>query len=500
MKIFEKMTRLFLSAIVLAACAAASYGQNIYLQFDESCLTRMEYASGSSSSPYVAYSYDSGNNAKMFVEVGTEDAKWVKELPVNTVTCSGFRADKELVRKINDGAIGLFIVRKSPTHFHAAKVDKATWIEKGWNSFSFTSYDADFDFSPDDLKSGVNMAKTGSKTAVYVDGTLKVQCLSGYIFQKKENGSSSGYKEFVFIPQVGIVEKRSVSENNGDVNALKLNKLGNTDYKNYVSAACDKLQADYYDASPADATPASYDDLTPKSGVPAAYNSDPCAPSAVQGIHVVQKGETMYGLSKRYGITLDQLRSWNSLQGTDVLSLCQRIYVKQPSSVSQPSGETTTEKGDGTSTPTTKPESGYWISAPEVHVVRPGETVAMLANMYGYTEERFRKMNSLSPYERITSGQRLHTSDCVCPTLESTTKGQPLPYSAEDQRITTAAPAEKGATDDVYYRPVKIHHVKGNETLFSIARQYNTTVERIMELNGMKKGEGVKQDMRIYVQ
>jgi LysM repeat protein len=121
----------------------------------------------------------------------------------------------------------------------------------------------------------------------------------------------------------------------------------------------------------------------------------------------------------------------------------------------------------------------------------------MLAKMYGYTEERFRKMNSLGATERIYSGQKLRTNDCVCPTLESTTKDMPLPYEAETGRITTAT---QSAEADVYFRPVKVHQVKGSDTLFSIAKQYNTSVERIMELNGLKKGDAIKPNQKLYVQ
>jgi len=220
----------------------------------------------------------------------------------------------------------------------------------------------------------------------------------------------------------------------------------------------------------------------------------------------VQQGETLYSLSRRYGITVDQLRSWNGLQSTDVLSIGQRLFVRQPSGITtQPSGEVLTEKtgttsttGNSSTTGTTGSSyagQGYWISAPQTHLVKSGETVAQLAVMYGYTEERFRKMNGLSAYERLSVGQKLRTNDCDCPTLESTTKGQPLPYQAESERIVTSeTPA------DVYYRPVKVHQVKEKETLYSIAKLYNTTPERILELNGLKKPESIQPKQRLYVQ
>ncbi|MCF8442093.1 MAG: LysM peptidoglycan-binding domain-containing protein, partial [Saprospiraceae bacterium] len=45
-----------------------------------------------------------------------------------------------------------------------------------------------------------------------------------------------------------------------------------------------------------------------------------------------------------------------------------------------------------------------------------------------------------------------------------------------------------------------VHVVKGSDTVYSIAKQYNTTIERILELNGMTKDDKLTTDQRIYVQ
>ncbi len=45
----------------------------------------------------------------------------------------------------------------------------------------------------------------------------------------------------------------------------------------------------------------------------------------------------------------------------------------------------------------------------------------------------------------------------------------------------------------------KTHTVKEGETLFSIARRYGTTADRLRELNGFEKNEVVIPFQRIYV-
>ena len=74
-----------------------------------------------------------------------------------------------------------------------------------------------------------------------------------------------------------------------------------------------------------------------------------------------------------------------------------------------------------------------------------------------------------------------------------------MPY---DQATETLVANTSSAIDnkDVYYRPITVHIVKSTDTFFSIAKQYNTSVERILELNGMTKDEKLTTDQRVYVQ
>jgi LysM repeat protein len=47
------------------------------------------------------------------------------------------------------------------------------------------------------------------------------------------------------------------------------------------------------------------------------------------GIHTVAEKETMYSITKKYGISPEQLKKWNSLDGND-LKIGQTLYVTQP--------------------------------------------------------------------------------------------------------------------------------------------------------------------------
>lgn len=492
--------------------------QSIYLKMDAKCMDRMEYNAGNATNPYVSYSFKLGDKKFASFDVGYEAPSLVQQLPGKLTACSAIKVDRDFVSNVNAGKIKLYIVRENSNNYHIAPVDKGTLISTQGNTMDFATEDVEFSLQLNNPISGVNLALPGSKSQIYLDGTISYQCMKGYIFQKKENADSRTFKEYVVVPELGIVERASVSKAGfADEmlrdNEFKLSKIGTNDFRSVLSNACDRVQAAFYDGGVVTTfdVPKSYDTTTPKGATtttrPVSYGSEPCAPTAEPGVHVVQKGETLFAISRRYGVSVAQLQTWNNLANTNVINQCQKLKVSGSASFTNTSttGTTTTgtsptqtEKGNTTATSGT----GYWMQSAGDHQVRSGETVASVAKMYGYTEERFRKMNGLSPTESVLPGQRLRTSDCNCPTLASSTEGTPLPYDEISGPITsTNKDGGTGATpDDVYYRPISVYVVASDDTMYSISKQFNTTIERVMELNGLTKNDKLTPGMKIYVQ
>ncbi|MCF8443131.1 MAG: LysM peptidoglycan-binding domain-containing protein, partial [Saprospiraceae bacterium] len=461
--------------LIFSLCVATSLAaQPIYLKMDVSCMDRFEYNSSNSTNPYVSYSFKIGSMQFASFDVGLESSNWVKDLPGKVTYCNTLKIDKDFVNKVNDGTTRLYIVRETPSSYHIADVDKASLLETKGGNMEFSTADGAFSLNLNSPLSGVNLALPGSKTAFYLDGIINYQCLKGYILQKKESSDSRSFKEYVIIPDIGIVERASVAKT-GFVNDLlrdnefKLTKVDEVPFSSVVSIVCDHVQSIFYDgvAGTNPTQTGGNDVVTSKGGsdTPTGYgNTDPCAPTTEPGVHIVQKGETLYSLSKRYGVQVDQLQNWNNLANSNIISICQRLWVKLPNSTSTTNtGTQTTEKAGSTTTAS----SGYWTKSEGDHQVRYGESVASLAKMYGFTEERFRKMNGLSATENVLPGQRLRTNDCNCPTLETSTSGTPLPYDKETDVVTNkdgTADSKVVNNQDVYYRPISVHVVKGSDT------------------------------------
>ncbi|MEZ4932675.1 MAG: LysM peptidoglycan-binding domain-containing protein [Saprospiraceae bacterium] len=124
-------------------------------------------------------------------------------------------------------------------------------------------------------------------------------------------------------------------------------------------------------------------------------------PPASQGHHRVQKGETLYQISKKYNVSVDQLSTWNNIQPKDFLIICQELWVVPNS------GATPTSPTPPSPVNNIQPQGGS-------HRIKQGETIAGLAELYGYTEQKFREFNGLSPTEPAWPGLVLRTSDCFC--------------------------------------------------------------------------------------
>lgn len=68
-------------------------------------------------------------------------------------------------------------------------------------------------------------------------------------------------------------------------------------------------------------------------------------PIEVRTVHTVAAGETLFSISRKYGVTVDQLREWNGLTGQD-LKIGQKLFVAQPvyqQNITQQSANTTVQ-------------------------------------------------------------------------------------------------------------------------------------------------------------
>jgi LysM repeat protein len=106
-------------------------------------------------------------------------------------------------------------------------------------------------------------------------------------------------------------------------------------------------------------------------------------------VHTVEAKETMFSISRKYGVTTDEIKQWNSL-ADNTLSIGQSLVIKKKSGITTP-----------VSTPV--------LNKKGVHTVGQQETIFSIARQYGITQQQLKDWNNLLSSE-LKIGQTLYVA------------------------------------------------------------------------------------------
>jgi membrane-bound lytic murein transglycosylase D len=169
--------------------------------------------------------------------------------------------------------------------------------------------------------------------------------------------------------------------------------------------------------------------------------------------HIVQKGDTVGLIAKKYGTTPSQLVQANNLGKTPVLKVGRSLII--PMSGGTPPPQLSAAKTSGPRTAATTASS---TAAPTTsYTVRAGDTLGKIAARYHTTVEKLQSLNHLSS-TRLAIGKRLIISQPVV-----TAAANSSPNAAGTKKV--------------------IHQVRQGETLDKIATTYKTSVDAILSWN-----------------
>ena len=107
--------------------------------------------------------------------------------------------------------------------------------------------------------------------------------------------------------------------------------------------------------------------------------------------HIVKKGESLGSISRKYGVTVANIKQWNNLR-KDVITPNQKLTIYRSGG---PIAKASNQKSSGNSSGSTK-----------THVVKKGETLSSIANKYKCTLAELRKWNGIKG-NTIKVGQKL---------------------------------------------------------------------------------------------
>jgi membrane-bound lytic murein transglycosylase D len=120
------------------------------------------------------------------------------------------------------------------------------------------------------------------------------------------------------------------------------------------------------------------------------------------------------------------------------------------------------------------------LNALQWHVVRRGESLATIARKLGVSRTDLAEANYLKTTARVSTGQKL-----LIPRMPSAAVLARGGSNAAPDAVADATPA---VADDSPAEDVArvVHRVKAGETLYSIARKYQTTIELLKSVNNLR--------------
>ncbi len=195
--------------------------------------------------------------------------------------------------------------------------------------------------------------------------------------------------------------------------------------------------------------------------------------------HQVQKGETLFSISKKYGLSVAELRAMNGMSANDVLKMGQNLKISKKTSV--PSSDVDQILAARKAEDARKAEEARQKERQQAferqqalekqaaiekqkapndkknasHTVAAGETVYSIAKKYDLSIEELKQMNALND-NNIYVGQAMKVI-----------KG------------TSAIPASG----------TRSHVIQKGETLFSIAKRYNVSIDDLRKWNNINNNE-----------
>ncbi|MGT2925755.1 LysM peptidoglycan-binding domain-containing protein [Streptococcus cuniculipharyngis] len=247
----------------------------------------------------------------------------------------------------------------------------------------------------------------------------------------------------------------------------------------------------------------------------------------VRGAHQVLVGESVWSISRRYGISMQQLVAWNNISNNtihagQILQVVPPLLVRGTSSHTVQAGESVWSISrhygismeqlitwNGIRNNTVHPGERLQVTAPAIHTVQRGDTLWSISRRYGLTVEQLVAWNGIKG-NLIRPNQSLRLSPIVGLTINSATlvpshytvrQGDSLWRIANKYGMSlTDLRQRTGVVGDLIYpgqvlnltisNPVnksgeRVHAVQRGDSLWGIANQYGVTIAELVTWNGL---------------
>ncbi|MFM1993939.1 MAG: hypothetical protein RL537_628 [Actinomycetota bacterium] len=185
--------------------------------------------------------------------------------------------------------------------------------------------------------------------------------------------------------------------------------------------------------------------------------------SANPSTYRVVSGDTLFGIARRFGVSVSSIQSLNNMGTSTTLRVGQVLQI--PSKSNPAPSPTPTPTPTPTATPTPTPTPTPTVSS---YTVKSGDTLLRIASTFGVSVSSIQQLNNLGTSTTIRVGQVLKIP---ARTGSSTPAPSPTPTPTPTQRTYT---------------------VKAGDTLIAIAARFGVSVASITQLNNLSNANSIR--------
>jgi len=564
-----KISTLLLLWIPVISLPAQIDGLQLITGSDKLAKMEFAYSTTRAGKEYVKYMLRVSEYESVLFDIGVETDAPLKSGPMPS---SAIRCDVEAWNHLGTSGREDILDGKRPVvllipagveGYRVATVFATEQVRRAGEVYAFRNPDLEFVFD-----ASRNNLKTGEGLSLSLEASKTQGSCPLYIFRKHSRIQPGIFKDLVWSPQLGVVRENYA----GEEGAYSLLRVGGKSQAEYLAVLCPPVLPVVATSTDVMGSPPS-SSVRPEGLTPGAFRQhivvrgetffgiarqyqvlpgelmdlnpavDPNKmalgsliripntgnrPSMPSGTYVLREGDLPVEIANRHGISLENLLAWNPNLTIKIAG--DYIFVTNPNpSLDEIQGLRTKGNGSQVMPPST---TRLWESTDGRHLVKAGETVASLAQAYGFTEERFRQMNRLAAKDEVKEGQILFTQSGQLPASPEPSPqqtpavpGAPAPQSIptmpaepspapltpyfdiQDGKIKALFPEPEviGGGEEAS-RPAKgassrreIYIVQQDDTLSAIARRFNVTEERLRALNKLSPGEILLPRQRLFL-
>lgn len=547
-KMIRTMEQLAAKKIIYAFLLVAFSTVSVFAQIKRTYLdiTKLDrfayrFKQGSSNDQsFLAYSFSKNESEKVLLETGLETDFFKQDIALTQPQTLSFTPDE--LDQINKGKHIVYIARQVEGGYRIALVGAASSVGMFANVLQGHGADYSFSVNLEDI-SGEDVAIKGTNSAIFYVGQDIVFNQSAHQIYRSPREASRPASNLFYLPKVGMV--REVVSMDSVTTVMELVSINDMPIEQYLEnpTPSQNTMAGATTTSNENTPSVTTDpDIVANENAPTLAakgikNEVVCDEVAGENEHLIQQGDNLFAISRRYGITVEQLKRWNKLEN-DIIYPCKKLIVVMPQSekdalkakgaeVKMPPPVKIPKEYDlrdkpkplvNTPKPTTKKveknqdkvvPKGFTgsVNSPEpvakalyikknagLYVVQKGDNVFSISKKYNLSEEKLRCINGLKHDERILIGQVLKIEDCSCATMS-------------EKIIEKVAPSDtlvnlpKGYSNASKPTGVKKYHiVREGESLHIIARAYGLTTEKLAQLNQFGTHEAILPNQKILIE